>query len=262
MKLRIFPALAVLCLPALAAADFNLNFQVKWEPFRYVLPQYATQHPPATGTPPISDPVNPGASGTATIPSSSSVNAFQRQNLNALLGLGFTDKLTLQLGIDLARASLNHSDDGVEVNRGFTTFGFTLGLKWNFVAPAREKISPYLYGDFFKYFAALNDDRPNNLPQNEVEFSASLASPFGFRFAFGIEYYFTESFGIGAELFGLQGAFASGNMRRTEAAGPVTHEQSLNTIAYYTALTMVFRAPRIIRYGGGRRRYERDDDRD
>jgi hypothetical protein len=262
MKLRVALALvSVLLSSAVARADFNLSFQVKWEPYRYVLPQLATQVPPGAGMPPTTDPGAPGASGTSPLPSNSSVNAFQRQDLNARLGLGFTDKFTLQIGLDIARASLSETVDTNSVNRGFTTIGFAVGLKYNFIAPAREKISPYIYGDFFKYFTALNDDRPNNLPQNEVEFSAGLAAPFGFHIAFGVEYYFTESFGIGAELFGFEGAFSSGSMRRTENGNSVSHDQSLNTFSYYTALTLIFRAPRVIRYGGGSRyRYDRDRD--
>jgi hypothetical protein len=259
-----FLALSLALSPTLAHGDFSLQFAVKWEPLRYILPQVDTVHPANTSPASPSDPSLAGQSGTAVLPSSSSYNAFQRRDLNALLGLGFTDKLTLQIGFDLARASLSHTDaEASAVNRTFTTFGFSLGVKFNFTAPRREKISPYLYGDFFKYFSAINDDRPGNLSQSEVEFSAGLTSPLGFRLGFGIEYYFTESFGLGAEIAGLQLAYSSGSMRRTDAGTAVNHEQSLTSVAYYTALTLTFRFPHLIRYGRTRYR-DRDEgfDRD
>jgi hypothetical protein len=256
MKARTLILLTLVAVsPGAARADFNLQVGVKWEPWRYTLPQSASGHDAATG--------QPTSTGTAALPSASSVNAFQRQSLNALLGVGFTDHFALTLGFDLARATLSHTDsDANAVSHGFTTLGFSLGVKYNFVAPRRETISPYLYADFFKYFTALNDDHPGNLPQPEVEFSAGMAAPLGFRIAFGVEYWFTDSFGLGAEIFGLQGAFSSGSVRRTAGDGSsVTHEQALHTINFYSALTLTFRFPRL--FGYGRKRYERyERDRD
>lgn len=260
LKARLLPALALLPLisvtPA-ARADFNLSFSMKFEPMRYTLPQYPTGHPENGAS--VADVAT--APGSATLPSPS-VNAFQRQNFSGLIGLGFTDKLTVTLGVDFARASLGHtdSDPAVSSNRSFNTFGITAGVKWNFIAPRREKISPYVYGDFFKYFTAINDERPSGTPLPEVEFAASLAAPLGFRLAFGIEYYFTDSFAIGAEIFGLEGAFSSATLRRGNPV--VTHEQSLNSIAFYTALTLTFRMPHLVRYGSSRRRYRDRDERE
>ena len=264
MKARRFPRYPRLALtalvfwPALASADFNLSFGVRWEPMRYTVPQVPTK----LGNGGV-DVAQPGAGGTATLPSSSSFNAFQRQDFNGYVGLGFTDKFTLTLGVDFARATLGHTysdpDGSTPTSRAFNTFGINVGLKWNFVAPKKEKLSPYVYADFFKYFTALNDDRPDNLQQNEVEYSASLAAPMGFRVAFGIEYYFNESFGIGAEIFGIQGAFSSGSLSRRENMVQVSHEQSLNTISFYTALTLTFRFPSLVKYGASRRYRERDD---
>jgi hypothetical protein len=251
-------ALTLAFCPTLAHGDFSLQFSVKWEPLRYILPQIDTVHDQVVGgARTITDPATEGRGATAVLPSSSSFNAFQRRDLNALVGLGFTDKLTLQLGFDLARASLSHTDsDANAITHGFTTFGFSVGVKFNFTAPRRETISPYIYGDFFKYFSALNDDRPGNLSQSEVEFSAGLTSPLGFRLGFGIEYYFTESFGLGAEIFGIQLAYSSGSMRRSDAGTLVNHEQSLSTVTFYTALTLTFRFPHLIRYGRTRDRDE------
>jgi len=262
LRLQLFPlvlAFAPLAAPGVAAADFNLSFGLRYEPARYTLPQIATSHP--TG-----DIASPGANGTSTLPSNSSVNAFQRQDMGATIGLGFTDKLTITISLDFAKASLSHNDsDSNPTTRGFSTFGLGVGVKWNFVTPAKNKVTPYIYGDFFKYFAALNDDRPNNLPQNEVEFSAGLAAPLGFRIAFGLEYWFSDNFAIGADIFGLQGAFSSGSLRRVDTAGgdPITHEQSLNTINFYTSINLIFRFPNLVKYGGGTRyRYRETDERD
>ena len=252
-------AAGALAVPAIAAADFNLSFGLRYEPARYTLPQFATQRTQGMG-----DPV-PGSNGTATIPSYSSSNALQRQDFGATIGIGFTDKLTLTLGVDFARASLNHADsDAQPTTLGFSTFGITAGLKWNFVAPAKEKISPYLRADFFKYFAALNDDRPGALAQDQVEFAAGLASPMGFHLAFGIEYWFTDSFALGAEILGLAGAFSSGSLRDGGGGNPVvTRDQSLNSISIYTAFTMTFRFPNLVKYGAGKRyRYREADERD
>lgn len=260
LALTAFTALAAS--PALARADFNMSFGLRWEPMRYMVPQAPTK----LGNGAV-DVAQPGAGGTAALPSSSSFNALQRQDFNGYVGLGFTDKFTLTIGLDFARANLSHTytdpDGSTPTARTFNTFGINVGLKWNFIAPKKEKVSPYIYADFYKYFTALNDDRPDNLQQNEVEFSASLAAPMGFRVAFGLEYYFNESFGIGAEIFGIQGAFSSGSLTRRENMVQVSHDQSLNTISFYTALTLVFRFPNLVKYGGGsRRRYRDRDDRD
>lgn len=266
MKPRI-PALAACGLlalaPSLARADFNLQLSVKWEPLRYVVPQQPTLHDdPSGGVRNVTNPADPGASGTAPLPGGSAVSMLQRQNLGATLGLGFTDKLAVLIGLDIARASVGHEDsDASAITQGFTTLGFSLGLKFNFKRPRKETISPYVYADFFKYFTALNDDHPNNLTQSEVEFSAGLSAPFGFRVAFGVEYYFSDSFALGAEIFGLQGSFSSGDMRRNEQGAIVSHSQSLSSIALYTAFTLSFRFNRLFRSRPSYRELDRDYDR-
>lgn len=246
-------ALALALSPAPARADFNMSFNFRWEPGRYTFPEAATSTSQQTGT------------GTTALPSGNSVNAFQRQDLGWTLGLGFTDKFTMTLGLDIGWASLGVTNGDTTQSQGFTTFGLTVGARWNFVVPAKEKLSPYVAVDFFKYFAALNDTRPAGVAveQGQVEYAAGLISPWGIRGALGLQYFFSDSFAVGAEL-GLIGSSSSGSVALADAGGNrLQHTQSLSTLSVFTALTLTFRFPNLVTYGSSRAsRYRERDDRE
>ena len=219
---------------ALSQAGVSLMAGIKWIPARYTVPAQAQSHPDENT---LATTNYPGVRENALL------GSWYNIDLNPYVGLGLFEKLYFILGLDIGwyKHSNNyepHVASGTAAYQSYTQFGFNIGIKYYFSRPTKGNITPYIYADFYKYFAAIGDDHIGAELQPEVVFNAAFSSPVGFNLAFGIEYNFSDGFSIGAEILGFryehQGAdFIDENL--------VTHDVSRNLITLYVGITMNFR---------------------
>lgn len=218
-------AVALCCLaPARAGADVHMQFGTKWQPLRYTTAAYPT-----------------GGAAAASLPTG--LSGFQSTSLDPYLAIFFAQKYGLQLSLDVGYGKLgNETQVGMAApepnNSSFFQFGFSLGFKFYITQPRREKVSPYIYADFYKYFASINADKAST---DQVSFLASLHSPIGASFAFGAEYFVTQNFSIGSEILGLK--VANVGASTTTGTAPSTSRTSLDYtyITFYTGITLNYR---------------------
>jgi len=177
-------ALSLVLLGALAAparADFNIAAGLKWDPFTYTRPF--------------------GVDNGAT-----NLIGFQTTSLNSYVGFYFTEQIGVQLALDFGFANKSADTPGTtgttNSNTSYVQFGFGLGAKFYLIKPARQKVTPYVFAQFFKYIAAIGTSQQNaNTTTNDL---SGQTSPIGFDLAFGAEYWFTRNFSLGAEIVGLR----------------------------------------------------------
>jgi hypothetical protein len=219
---------ALSCLaPATAGADVHLQFGTKWQPLRYTTAAYPSG----------------GATGLTGLSSPIGLSGFQTTSLDPYFAIFFAQKYGLQLSLDIGYGSLGSSSQTamnpvVANDVSFLQFGFSLGFKFYITQPRREKVSPYIYADFYKYFSSIN--APNSmLNDGQVGFAASLLSPLGASFAFGAEYFVTQNFSIGSEVLGLKVASVSADL--TVPAGPTRTTASYTYVTFYTGITLNYR---------------------
>lgn len=218
-------ALSCLC-PALAHADVHLAFGTKWTPLRYTVgAPDAYKFADTTFHVPV------GGSG------------FQSTSLDPYIAAFFAQKYGAVLSLDIGYGSLSgEKPNGMmqqTTNNSFTQFGFSLGFKYYISQPQRSKVSPYLYADFFKYFASISTDTPN-VGSNQAGGIASLLSPVGGDFAFGAEFFVTPAFSIGSEVLGLRVASAGGELvPATPSAGHTA--ESYTYLTFYTGISLNYR---------------------
>ena len=120
----------------------------------------------------------------------------------------------------------------------FFQFGLALGLKIYVTQPRASKVSPYVYADFYKYFASITTDN-TQVTGEQAGAMAALLSPIGGTFAFGAEYFLSPSFSIGSEIFGLRVGSVSGEYR--EMMTQTRHNNGYTSLSFYTGITMNFR---------------------
>jgi hypothetical protein len=201
-----------------ARADLKLAIGVKWAPVNFTQPVSTT----GAGTP---NQVLSGWSSTA---------------LNNNFGLFILDgRLGFQLGLDLGYSSRHDETTGLsKTDLSFTQFGFSLGSKYYLTRPRAHHVSPYLFVDFYKYFASVSTS--SMVPKGYEGFIGGLASPLGIDLAFGAEYFFTAGFSLGAEVLGLKYAYTEGDFGGT-ATGIGKVSETNHYVTFYTGLTLNYR---------------------
>jgi hypothetical protein len=223
LRLRFIALLAGLYL-VLAARPAHANFViaigVKYAPVNYTTPVSTT-----------------GANMTTPLA------GWNTTALNNYFGLFFLEgQLGVQLGLDLGYSS-RHDDAGAMVGNqdlSYTQFGFSIGGKYYITKPRAGKVAPYVYLDFYKYFASISTS--STVPKGYESFLASLSSPLGIDAAVGAEYFFTPGFSIGAEVLGLKYAFTEGSY----TPGPgglasLTISETNHYVTFYTGLSLNYR---------------------
>ena len=218
--------LLALALPTTARADLQLAVGSRMEPFRYT-PAYfpysmTTERPPSQFQ---------GKTGP-----------YQATALSPYLGLFFAQRYGVLASFDIAYATSpgeTRAMGGTPVtdNNSFFQLGLALGMKIYITQPRAAKVAPYVYADFYKYFASLTTDN-TNVTGEQAGAQAALLSPVGGTFAFGAEYFFSPGFSIGSEIFGLRVGHVSGDYRDTSQT---KHSNSYTTLSFYTGLSLNFR---------------------
>jgi hypothetical protein len=214
-----------------ARADFNLAIGMKWAPINYTTPVSA-----AGGN---GGPATVGLDGGAP-------RGWQNTSLDNYFGAFFLNgRMGFQLSLDLGYGSFHTDSNTMGVttsgDRSFTQFGFALGWKLYFTQPRRERVSPYVYLDFYKYFASVSTS-DKSVPNDQAGFVAGLVSPLGFNAAFGAEYFFTPAFSLGAEVLGIKFAYVEGDYTLGAGFGGDT-KVTVNekALSFYTAISLNYR---------------------
>ncbi len=227
MRLR-FTALAIVAALAWAAparADFTIAAGVKWLPLNY------TQPVSTTGS-------------TAMGPTLEPLSGWNTTSINNYAGVFILDgKLGFTIGMDLGYSSRNINPGGTnpQTNLSFTQFGFTLGAKYYLIRPRAGRVTPYALFDFYKYFASVSTS--DTVPKGTEGLVGGLVSPLGIDLAVGAEYWFTNNFGLGAEIFGLKYAYTEGDIS-TNPGGfgmSTTSSQTNHYVTFYTGVSLNFR---------------------
>lgn len=186
-----------------AHADFNIATGLKWVPLRYT-------HPVGAGN--EMDNQSSAVPGQVYKGPTGDLYGWQTTSLDNYIGFFFTEQIGLQLSIDLGWGSHNNDTTGMGAfSTSFFQFGIGIGGKFYLNRPTRERVSPYLFVNFFKYFASVSTNDSNAMYNNDyVNAIAGFLSPVGAEAAFGAEYFFTTSFSLGAEVLGLRYAHVQG----------------------------------------------------
>jgi hypothetical protein len=225
MRTKLLTALFLVGIAAPARADVNLALGMKWVPVNYTRPVSAS-------------------SGAMT---QDLLGGWQHTSLDNYFGVFFLrGMLGFQLSLDVGYGTL-HTDTTatgmtVTTDNSFTQFGFALGGKFHLTPPKRERVSPYVYVDFYKYFASVSTS-DKGVPNDQAGFVAGLVSPLGFNVALGAEYFFTPAFSIGAEVLGIRFAYTEGDYT-TGAGGfgsDIKHSENHKALTFYTAISLNYR---------------------
>lgn len=215
-------------IPAAAHAELHLAFGTRWQPLRYTKAIF------------------PNASGMDRITLDNS--GFQSTSLDPYLALFFAQKYGAVLSLDIGYGKNNAStatnstmgSSTIKSENGYFQFGFSLGFKWYITAPRAGKVSPYLYADFFKYFASVMTDQM--ITPDQASFQATAASPIGASFAFGAEYFVSPAFSVGSEVLGLRVASAGGDWNIPNGTGSsTTRSLSYTYLTFYTGISLNYR---------------------
>ena len=222
LQLRLITcALALLATTQAARADFTIAFGTKWAPVRYTRPVSTV-----------------GGMGTTPL------SGFDATDLNNYLGFFFMNgQLGFQIALDLGYGSRHDeaTGPGTRTDLSFTQFGFNVGGKFLITRPRAQKVSPYVYIDFYKYFATMSTSE--TVPRGFEGYLAGLVSPLGINVAAGAEYFFTPAFSLGAEVFGLKYGFATGSYEAapTGIGGSNVISQTNHYLSFYTAISLNYR---------------------
>jgi hypothetical protein len=223
-------AALVLGASAPAQADFNIATGLKWVPLRYTAPIGVGSEADNMSGPVPGQRYAGGAGG-------GSIYGWQTTSLDNYLALFFTEQIGIQLSLDFGYASHNNDTSGAgNFSTSYFQIGIGLGAKFYLNVPTRERVSPYLLINLFKYFASISTNDPN--VTNDVATAiAGFASPVGADFAFGAEYFFTTSFSLGAEVLGLRFAHVQGEV--PIPGGRVSSAENYFTL--YTGISLNYR---------------------
>jgi hypothetical protein len=223
----------VLGASAPAQADFNIATGLKWVPLRYTAPVGA-----GTSTSNGSGPV-PGQ-WYRDVAGEMYGNHWQTTSLDNYLGFFFTEQIGIQLSLDFGYGSLNnHTDGGGQFSTSYFQLGIGIGAKFYLNRPSRERVSPYLFVQGFKYFASVSTNDSSGAFTNDVVAAiAGFRSPVGLDAAFGAEYFFTTSFSLGAEVLGLRLAHVQGDIPNG-AGGRISTGETFFTL--YTGISLNYR---------------------
>ena len=165
---------------------------------------------------------------------------WQTTSLDNYLAFFFTEQFGLQLSLDLGYGSRDNlvgtGNTSNDTTDSFFQIGVAVGMKYYLNRPTRERVSPYIYFDFFKYFASVSTNNAN-VTNAEAAYVAGLASPVGLDFAFGAEYFFTTSFSLGAEVLGIRYAYVEGSINNNGA----TLDTKEQYVTLYTGISLNYR---------------------
>lgn len=223
--------LVSLCTLPSARANIHLAVGSRLEPVRYTSPYFP----------------NPGAA-TLSEPSLSGglSNSFQSTSLSPYLTVFFAQRYGVMASLDMAYAKVGAESQLANMmppssdNNSYFQFGFSLGMKTYITEPRANKVAPYVYADFFKYFASISTDNMN-VTGEKATAQAQMRSPVGITLAAGVEYFFTPSFSVGSEILGFRYAHVSGEYRDDASMTSTRHSLSYDQVAFYTGLTLNFR---------------------
>jgi hypothetical protein len=224
----LFTIVASLLVHSEARADLYLSIGSRFEPFRYT----AAYFPNASGTTFRPD----GGSGPGS-------DSFQSTSLNPYLALFFAQKYGIMLSLDIAYAKSSGETQAMGMampttdNNSFFQFGVGLGTKIYLTTPRSQKVVPYLYLDFFKYFASISTDNMA-ISGDQASAQASLRSPTGGTLAVGAEYFLGPGFSIGSEIFGLRLSVVDSEYKDMAMT---RHSSSYTQVAFYTGITLNYR---------------------
>lgn len=214
--------------PTAARADLQLAVGSRMEPFRYT-PAYFP---------------NSGMAERPPSQFSGKTGPYQATALSPYLGLFFAQRYGVMASFDIAYAkssgealAMGMGNTPVTDNNTFFQLGLSLGLKIYITQPKASKVAPYVYADFYKYFASLTTDN-TMITGEQAGAQAALLSPIGGTFAFGAEYFFSPGFSIGSEIFGLRVGHVSGDYRDPSQT---RHSNAYTTLSFYTGLSLNFR---------------------
>jgi hypothetical protein len=218
-------AAALLASASPARANWDLAVGVKWLPLNYTQPVSTT-----------------GATGGMITPTP--LSGWNTTSINNYVGAFILDgRLGFTLGFDFGYSSRSVAPGGMtpSVDLSFTQFGFTLGSKYYLLKPRGGRVAPYVLFDFYKYFASVSTNAVNTAKGSE-DWLGGLASPLGIDAAVGVEYFFTNSFSLGAELLGLKYAYSAGS-QTTQAgfAGSTTATTTNQYVTFYTGISLNYR---------------------
>ena len=230
---RVLTAIASLALIGAMAtpaqADFNIATGLKWVPLRYTVPIGAGSEAASTSA---------GVPGQYYRGTGGDMYGWQSTSLDNYIGFFFTETVGIQLSLDLGWAS--HNNDTTNAG-AFTTsffqFGLGVGGKFYLNRPTRERVSPYLFVNFFKYFASISSNDPT-ITNDIANALAGFRSPVGIDGAFGAEYFFTTSFSLGAEVLGIRFAHVQGEIPLPTGGRVSTGE---NYVSLYTGISINYR---------------------
>jgi hypothetical protein len=205
-----------------ARANWDLAVGVKWLPLNYTQPVSSS-----------------GSAGGVT-----PLSGWNTTSINNYVGGFILDgKLGFTVGLDLGYASRSISPGGTapSVDLSFTQFGFTLGSKYYLLKPRGGHVAPYVLLDFFKYFASVSTSAPG-VQKGTEDVLGGLASPLGIDAAVGCEYFFTNSFSLGAELLGLKYLYSAGSATAAAGfAGTATSTTTNQYVTFYTGISLNYR---------------------
>jgi hypothetical protein len=222
-----------------STGTFNIALGLKWSPLRYTRPIGS-----AGG-----DPIGMGGGtsdcsvGTGSASRSECLVGWQTTSLDNYIGFFFHPQVGILLSLDMGYSSF-HVDGqtpqgpaGMPRDVSYFQFGFAIGGKFYLTRPTGLRVSPYLYVDLFKYFVSISDNTPM-INNDGVAAQAGLHAPVGGDLAFGAEYFFTNSFSLGAEVIGLRFAYTEGDY----SPNPNLHLTEKDWyFTFYTAITLNYR---------------------
>lgn len=231
---RVLTAIASLALVGAMAtpaqADFNIATGLKWVPLRYTFPVGAGSEGANTNT--------AGVPGQWYSGSGGSMYGWQSTSLDNYIGFFFTEQVGLQLSLDLGWAAHNNDTTNAGAfSTSYFQFGLGVGGKFYLNRPSRERVSPYLFVNFFKYFASISSNDPG-ITNDVASALAGFHSPIGIDGAFGAEYFFTTSFSLGAEVLGVRFAHVQGDIP-LQTGGRISTGESY--VSLYTGISINYR---------------------
>jgi hypothetical protein len=220
-----------------STGTFNIAVGLKWSPLRYTHPIGSHGGAPTDGVQGTDD-CGAGSGGRTEC-----LYGWQTTSLDNYIGFFFHPQVGILLGLDMGYGSFHGEQQtaqgpaGMPHDVSYFQFGFSLGGKFYLTRPTGLRVSPYLYVDIFKYFVSINDNAIQGNTDG-ISAQAGLHAPFGGDLAFGAEYFFTNSFSLGAEVLGLRFAYVEGDWQ-PNANLHVWEKDWYFT--FYTAITLNYR---------------------
>lgn len=216
------------------ATELDLQTGVRWMPLAYTVPV-------GTGSESNADPQ------TSAVPGQwyqgGVLYGWENASFNSYLAFFFHERVGVQLSLDLGYSQhRNHTTDEGSFETSYFQFGFSVGGKYYILRPLREKVVPYVSANFYKYFASVSSDDPK-VTDEVASALAGFHSPIGFDTAFGVEYFVSDGFSIGADVFGLRYGHVEGSI----SVNDITVSSKEDMFTLFTALSLNYRFRNVIK---------------